>query len=301
MKSPARSSSSKDSVRGHRRDVRIGFAGKAVVLVAGLATCASRQQLPISQPTPPSPETPAAAALSAKAGPEWLYKFPTVCAVGETGPTMIPTDALAESRRKARARLATRNADHHTNRSATAVIDSTEQIKVRQIILENSVGTVQNAEIVTMWYDAVGSGPAHAPGSAYAMACPSNNVPPDAATWISRWREQRGGPHWIYTLPGQSNRLCVVGICGPTVKQSDASTNAEDIARKELAEAISMRAESTSAVLNDETLYAAVTTPCETCEERAKAGRIIERWFDDRGDGPFPYPGTAYALMCLDL
>jgi hypothetical protein len=262
-----------------------------------LASCAAKAPPPVATPAPPTPATTKAET----SGPAWLFRIPNACTMGESGPTLVPTDALAEARRKARALLATRHADR-AHRSATAVVDATDQTKVREIVLETSEGTAHNAEIVTMWYDAGGSGPGRAPGCAYAVACPAHDVPPDTATWISQWREQRGGPQWLYALSGQPNRLCVVGICGPTLKESDAPTNAEDVGRLELAEAISMRAETTSAVLDDdETLYAAVTRPCETCQEQAKAGRVTERWFDSKGEGPLPYPGTAYALMCLDL
>ena len=258
--------------------------------VAGLA-CAGRS----SQPSHPV----AAAPLSKKAGPAWLTQFPAVCTIGESGPTLVPTDALAEARRQARALLATKNADRKT-RSTTAIVMSDNQTTVQQVVLEQSNGWIQNSEIVTMWYDAFGLGPGAAPGSAYAIACPLQDLPPDAARWITRWREQRGGPAWLYAMSGDPSRLCVVGVCGPTLKKSDANTNAEETARTELAEAIALHAESTSAVLEgDETLYAAVTKACDGCEEQAKAGVVEDRWLDEKGEGPLPFAGTAYALMCV--
>jgi hypothetical protein len=214
---------------------------------------------------------------------------------------LVPTDALAEARRKARALLATQDADHKT-RSATVVTSSGDQTTVRDLVLEHSQGTIKDSEIITMWYDARGVGPAGASGSAYAVACPLRDIPADAQSWITRWREERRGPAWLYTLPGWANQLCVVGICGPTLNKSDANDNAEEIARTELAQAISLHADTTSAVLeDDETLYAAVTRSCDGCEEKAKGGKVAERWFDDNGDGPLPFAGTAYALMCLNL
>jgi hypothetical protein len=213
---------------------------------------------------------------------------------------LVPTDALAEARRKARALLATQDADHKT-RSATVVSSSGDKTTVRELVLEHSQGTIQNSEIITMWYDARGVGPASASGSAYAVACPFRDVPADARTWITHWREERSGPAWLYTLAGRSNRLCVVGVCGPTLNKSDASDNAEEIARAELAQAVSLHADTTSAVLeDDETLYATVTHSCDGCEEKAKGGKVVDHWFDDNGDGPLPFAGTAYALMCLD-
>ena len=151
-----------------------------------------------------------------------------------------------------------------------------------------------------MWYDTSGTGPGAASGSAYALACPLQDIPPDAARWIARFRERRGGPDWLYALVDDRNRLCVVGVCGPTLDKSSASTNAEETARNELAEAVALHADSTSAVLeDDETLYAAVTKACDDCAEKAKAGKVVDRWFDEKGEGPLPFAGTAYALMCL--
>jgi hypothetical protein len=219
--------------------------------------------------------------------------------MGESGPTLVPTDALAEARRKARAALATKSSDRKT-RSATDVVSSANQTTVRQLVVEQSNGWAESSEIVTMWYDASGASFGATPGSAYAIACPLQDIPPDTVRWISHWREQRGGPAWLYALAGQGSRLCVVGVCGPTLNKSDATTNAEETARAELAEAIALHADSISAVLEgDETLYAAVTKACDHCEEWAKAGEVTERWFDDKGEGPLPFAGTAYALMCL--
>jgi uncharacterized protein YciI len=249
--------------------------------------------------TAPIPRHVEAAAQPKPAHPAWLTQFPSVCALGESGPTLVPTDALAEARRKSRALLATKNADRKT-RSATAIVTSSSESTMRQLVLEQSNGWVENSEIVTMWYDAVGNGPGMAPGSAYAIACPLQDIPPEAVNWIAHWRERRGGPAWLYSLAGNRSRLCVVGVSGPTLDTSDASTNAEETARTELAEAIGLHADATSAVLEgDETLYAAVTKACDGCEEKAKAGTVADRWFDEKGEGPLPFPGTAYALMWL--
>jgi len=263
------------------------------LIVCGLSGCAGKARPPVSHVEAPPP-------AAKKTVPPWLTQFPSVCTLGESGPTLVPTDALAEARRKARALLATQDAERKT-RSALVVSSTGDKTSVRDLVLEHSQGTIQNSEIITMWYDARGTGPASASGSAYAVACPFRDVPADARTWIDRWREERSGPTWLYTLAGRPNRLCVVGMCGPTLNKSDASDNAEEIARAELAQAISLHADTTLAVLeDDETLYAAVTHPCDGCEDKAKVGKVVEPWFDDNGDGPLPFAGTAYALMCLD-
>lgn len=231
-------------------------------------------------------------------GPAWLQRFPAACSLGQSGPTLRPTDAIAEARRKARALLASARAEQNV-RAATVVVETDDKTDMRQIVLEQGQGWIRESEIVAMWYDVAGVATDRAAGSAYALACPSRNAPADASTWIAGWRERRAGPSWIFSLPGQ--RLCVVGLSAPTIEAGDAKTNADDEARTELAQAIALHASSASAVLEgDETLYAAVTTTCGDCAEKAKAGKVAERWFDERGEGPLPYSGTAYTLMCLE-
>jgi hypothetical protein len=279
------------SVRGHFPHVRPRSIGQFAVLLAGLAACAGKKPV---QDRPPEP--------ASKPMPSWLSKFPSACALGESGPTLVPTEALAEARRKARALLATRDASYK-NRSATVVSSSNDKDDVRQLVFEQSEGTAQGTEILTMWYDSTGSGPSHVVGAAYAIACPADTTESETMEWARHWRGARVGPSWLYSneLHSGGQRLCVVGVCGPTLQPSDAHSNAEDVARLELAEAISIHATTASAVLDDdETLYAAVTRSCDSCQETAKAGRVVERWFDETGQGPIPYAGTAYALMCLE-
>jgi hypothetical protein len=90
-----------------------------------------------------------------KATPAWLTQFPSVCSLGESGPTLVPTDALAEARRKARTALATKSSDRKT-RSATEVVSSSHQTTVRQLVVEQSNGWAESSEIVTMWNDVSG-------------------------------------------------------------------------------------------------------------------------------------------------
>ena len=105
----------------------------------------------------------------------------------------------------------------------------------------------------------------------------------------------------MYDAPHEAGRMCAVGLSGPTLVPEDADANAEASAREQLAAAIAVKAKTATAIFdNDEVLYGAVTEVCETCEKTAEQGRIAARWRDDRGEGPLPYPGTSYALMCMD-
>lgn len=169
-------------------------------------------------------------------------------------------------------------------------------------MLVDGKGTTRNSQIVAMWYDQTGDRPTHLAGTAYAVACPVREIPPDVADWIGQWQKRRGGPDWIYALASNPQRLCVVGVSGPTIDEERSRAYAEEWARSELAQAIELRSHSASAVLDDqEILYAAVTSPCDSCAELAKAGSVVESWQDKKGEGPIPLPGTTYVLMCMNL
>jgi hypothetical protein len=151
-----------------------------------------------------------------------------------------------------------------------------------------------------MWYDADGRGPEGAPGCAYATACLRAAPTPEAARWIRAVSGRRGGPPWIYGRGG-AGRLCALGISGPTLEPAAARVHAEEAGRAELAAAIALRARTATAIFDaEEILFGAVTLPCAPCAEAARHGQVAASWQDERGEGPLPFPGTAYALLCTD-
>lgn len=220
--------------------------------------------------------------------------------MGDSGPTLKPTDALAEARRRARARLATSHATIKTkNIAVTTNVEG--QDTQTEVTLEQAEGSVKNSAIAAMWYDENGSGPENAAGCAYAVACPRGAGGGAVEAWPAESLQGRAGPRWVYDVPHETGRICAVGLSGPTLISADADANAEQSAREQLAAAIAFKAKTATAIFdNDEVLYGAVTEICDTCEESAAQGRITARWRDDRGEGPLPYPGTSYVLVCME-
>jgi hypothetical protein len=250
----------------------------------------------------PAPARPRAAAgqTAARDVPSWLTDLPVGCELGDSGPTLVPSDALAEARRRARARLVTRTAPVTTKSIEVVSGASGEKDERREVTLEQAQGWVRNSEIVALWYDARGEGPERAPGCAYAVACLLGDGRPDASSAAARdLAARQPGPRWLYAAPAGSAGLCAVGISGPTLEAGDAEANAEAAARVELGDASALHAQTATAIYEDDVVYAAVTHSCDGCTAAAAGARVAGRWLDARGEGPIPFPGTAYALLCL--
>jgi hypothetical protein len=249
----------------------------------------------------PPPQAPAPPPGPVHAGPDWLYDIPWGCALGDSGPTLRPTDALLEARRRARARLVTVAAPIEA-RSVSAVTTSNQGSEAKGVTHERAEGWVRDTVVVALWYDEAGVGPEHAAGCAYAAACLGRDrLPPAAVAWVDDREGHRAGPAWIYGSPRGEHRLCAMGISGPTLVASQAPENALAAAQEQLADAISLRAASSMSVDEDDQVhYGAVTRACEDCLASAKAARVVARWTDERGEGPLSAPGTAYAFLCVD-
>jgi hypothetical protein len=251
----------------------------------------------------PAIARPGAAAVrpAAHEAPPWLTNVPAGCALGDSGPTLVPSDALAEARRSARARLVTRTAAVTTKSIEVVTGAAGEKDERREVTLEEAQGWVRNSEIVALWYDARGVGPEGAPGCAYAVACLLGDGRLDASSAAARALAARQrGPRWLYALPAGTAGLCAVGISGPTLQADDADANAEAAARAELADASALHARTATAIYEDDVVYAAVTHACDGCAAAVAGARVAGRWVDALGEGPIPFSGTAYAFLCLD-
>ena len=110
----------------------------------------------------------------------------------------------------------------------------------------------------------------------------------------------RGGPSWIYDLPASERRLCAIGVSGPTLDSGDAGGNAESAARIEIAQALALHVRGATAILDDDVLFGAATHACDGCADAAAAAQVVDRWSDERGAGPIPFPGTTYAFLCME-
>jgi hypothetical protein len=271
-------------------------AWRALAALAGIATvsggCGST---PPSRPAAPSRRD---------AERTWLTTQPQGCALGQSGPTLRPTDALREARRRARASLVT--AIEKINQKAVSVVGSGgARDQHHEVILEQVEGWVRRSSIVALWYDDRGTGPNGAPGTAYAAACLADAGPPatraSVASFVAGLEAGRAAPAWVYGVASPGGQLCAAGASGPTMEDKDARANAEASARAELAEGIAAHVKLAAGIFDDETLVGAVTDVPERCRAQAAQGRVVATWTDERGVGPVPLPGMAYAFVCASL
>jgi hypothetical protein len=261
------------------------------LLVAGLG-CGTA-------PAAPAPATRDDAA----AAREWLTRQPEGCALGQSGPTLKPTDAFREARRRARAALVTA-VEKVQQKSAQLSAQGGRTDSHHEVILEESAGWVRRSTIVALWYDDRGTGPGGAAGTAYAAACLGDGAPESTRSWMASVEARRAAPAWIYGGAAAKGELCALGVSGPTMDPKDAPVNAEASAREELAEALAARIKLAVGIFQEddvtETVTGAVTEVGDAERERAKAARIVAKWSDERGAGPIPFPGTAYARACTN-
>jgi hypothetical protein len=274
--------------------VRAGSRSPAALAVAILlAGCGT------ARTTAPPPAAPTNDALAAD---DWLRRQPEGCALGQSGPTLKPTDAFREARRRARAALVTA-VEKVQQKSAAVATHRAGRDSQHEVILEQSEGWVRRSTIVALWYDDRGVGPSGAAGTAYAAACLGETAPEGTRTWIAAMESRRAAPAWLYGVAADKAELCAVGVAGPTMDPKDAPLNAEESAREELAEALAARIKLAVGIFQGdgetEAVSGAVSEVSDAERERAKQARIADRWTDARGVGPIPFPGTAYARACL--
>jgi hypothetical protein len=262
--------------------------------LAALFVCAGCGTANKAAPTGPAQVNDAAAAR------DWLVRQPEGCALGQSGPTLKPTDAFREARRRARAALVTA-VEKIQQKSAAVAAHSGGRDSHHEVILEQTEGWVRRSTIVALWYDERGTGPNGAAGTAYAAACLGEDAPPSTREWMTAMEARRAAPAWVYGGPSGSGELCAIGIAGPTMDPKDGPVNAEASAREELAEALAARVKLAVGIFEDETVSGAVTEVGDGERERAAQAGIASKWMDDRGVGPIPFPGTAYARACLSL
>jgi hypothetical protein len=170
-----------------------------------------------------------------------------------------------------------------------------------EVILEQAEGWVRRSTIVALWYDERGEGPNGAAGTAYAAACLGEQAPASTRDWIARMEARRAAPAWVYGVAAPAGKICAAGVSGPTMEAKDSPANAEAAARAEVAEGIAAHVKLAAGIFDDETVVGAVTDVPESCRAQADQAAVVERWSDERGVGPIPFPGMSYAFVCATL
>ncbi len=138
--------------------------------------------------------------------PGWLQTAPEGCAVGFSGPTLNPGDAIRYARQAALRQLAAVDADTRIRVESELLVGSERGGEFTRQDLE---GTVRNSRIVAMWAERTSDPTSQTRvRHVYAMACH-----PDAA---ASGDLAPPFPEWLLNLPDRPGEICAIGVGGPT-------------------------------------------------------------------------------------
>ncbi len=220
----------------------------------------------------------------------WVDAPPDRCAVGSSGPTLNPRNAIRYARVAAIDALAAgslsvdvqsvtgsgRRGDFEmTTQSLSGVLSDA---RIAALFAETNAGVEGRARLrqvhaLACWPDADLSG---LPGT-------------DA-------------PDWLVEAPNEPGRICGTGISGPTWRAEDQKASALGDGRLALALALESRIE--KRVFDDGRGVARLARqvdPSPAALRRASAADALEeQWFDEDGEGPLGLPGILYGLVCIE-
>jgi len=220
-----------------------------------------------------------------------VLNVPPGCAVGSSGPTRNPGNSIRNARLSAVEALAAEFLEVDVQTISGVGSDG----GAFEIAAQALSGTLANARIVALWaeVDRV-EGDRRRLRQVFALACwPDASVPdlPDPAY-----------PDWLVEPPRDDDRICAVGVAGPTRKEAAQSASALRDAREALAVALESRIE--KRIFDDGHGVARIARqvdPSPAALARAGAAKELEEeWYDEQGLGPVGLTGVLYGLACIE-
>ena len=268
-----------------RVDLKSMQAASLLGLAAGFISCAA------SGPRTPGDSHPD---VNDRAGRRplvsWVDAPPVGCAVGSSGPTLNPRNAIRYARLSAIEALASGSLEIEVQTISGEGSSGSFEVSAQALS-----GTLLNARIVSLWADtdSLGEGRRRI-RQVYALACW-----PDASI---RGLPRPGYPQWLIEPPAESGRICATGIAGPTWKRRNQSVSALRDARLALAIALESRIE--KRIYDDGHGVAKIARqiePSTNAIRRAASAEELEReWYDEAGVGPVGLPSVLYGLACIE-
>lgn len=220
----------------------------------------------------------------------WVEAPPQGCAVGASGPTLNPRNAIRYARMSAIEALAAGSLE--VDVQTISGVGSRGSFEVSAQALS---GTLEDARIVALWADTAPVGDVRARvRQVYALACW-----PDASL---AGLPRPDFPQWLISPPSGGGEICATGIAGPTWKTEDQSASALRDARLALAIALESRIE--KRIFDDgrgAAKMARQVDPSAAALWRAAGAEQLDReWLDAEGTGPVGLPGVLYGLACIE-
>jgi hypothetical protein len=228
--------------------------------------------------------------------PSWLQTAPQGCAIGFSGPTLNPGDAIRYARQAALRQLASTGRDARVHVQSELYVTGSERQRGAEFTRQDIEGSVRDSRIVAIWAERTRD-----PRSmtrvrhVYAMACREGSEPPDLG--------DPPYPQWLLNAPERSGEICAIGAGGPTYDPRDQEPATLSDARRAMAAALDSRLHQIiidTGERNPRVASELVTT--EAALARAKtAGELDEAWSDPDGTGPLGLKGVLYGLICIPL
>ncbi|MAG31499.1 MAG: hypothetical protein CL908_11495 [Deltaproteobacteria bacterium] len=220
----------------------------------------------------------------------WVEARPDGCAVGSSGPTRNPADAIRSARLSALEGLAEDSLEIDVQTISGSGPTGSFEISAQALS-----GTLTNARVVALWADTDKAGvPGARVRQVYALACWPDALPRE----VSR----PDYPTWLIDPPEHDGRICATGISGPTRRSGDQPEGALRDARHALAAALESRIE--KRIFDDGRGVVKKVRridPSRAALARAATASQLERdWFDVSGSGPIGLPGVLYGLACIE-
>jgi hypothetical protein len=224
----------------------------------------------------------------------WTKSAPEGCAIGFSGPTLDPGDALRYARLSALTELVSGHAST-TVHVESELLSSAGGQRGGEFTLQEIAGTLRDAKIVAMWAES--SEDEHTQTyerHVYALACARGAA--------------AGGltdptlPAWILNLPDDGFRACALGVGGPTRDPRDQPDAALRDARRALASTLESELEARIIDTGRRPLIASELQATERALARAEAVTALDdEWLDAAGSGPLGLKATLYGLICVPL
>lgn len=227
---------------------------------------------------------------SARPAVGWVDAPPAGCAVGSSGPTLNPRNAIRYARLSAIEALASGSLEVDVQTISGDGSRGSFEVSAQALS-----GTLENARIVALWADTESAGESRRRiRQVYALGCW-----PDASL---RGLPRTEYPHWLIEPPAEQGEICATGIAGPTWKRKDQNDSALRDARLALAIALESRIE--KRIYDDGHGVAKMARqidPSIGALERAATAEELDRdWYDEAGRGPVGLPGVLYGLACIE-
>lgn len=256
----------------------LGFA-------ACLVSCAGSDSRPVSDD-----RSATSVRASQRTLVSWVDAPPTDCAVGSSGPTLNPRNAIRYARLSAIEVLA--------SGSLSVDVQTISGVSSRgsfEVSAQALSGTLVNARIVALWADTEAAGEVRRRiRQVYALACW-----PHASL---RELPRLDYPRWLIEPPTDEGRICATGIAGPTWKKDDQEISALRDARLALAIALESRIE--KRIFDDghgvAKMARQIDPSANALARAATADELDLDWLDEAGTGPVGLPGVLYGLACIE-